>query len=161
MGGAYPSGHSWNFWGSGPDIAAHVINTWNGRIVFVGSDVGKFVLSGKSLIEKASLSDPVRMAYIFYKYNQPHSSWDPLTVLFAVNGLALLFKYGNDHGYNHIEPNGTNRWVWDRQSSNQFFLRLNVDNETAAAELDRLYLDAATKFSTVETHQMLRPQADW
>lgn len=147
MGGAYPTGHSWNFFGSGPSFAAHVINTWEGRMVFIGHDVGKYVKSGKRLNSEGPSDDLLRMAYIYYGYNRPLSSWDPLTVLYAVNGLGSLFKYGNDHGRNYIEPNGTNRWIWDPDVRNQFFLRLNATNDTAAAELDRIFLEAAERFA--------------
>lgn len=147
MGGSYPSGRSWNFFGSDPTLAAHVVNSWEGRVVFVGGDVGKHVKSGGPLIANGPENDPLRMALIYYGFTKPLPSWDPLTILFAVNGLGRLFKYGNDHGHNHIEPDGTNKWIWDTQTRNQFFLRLNVDYETAAAELDRLYLLAAERFA--------------
>jgi hypothetical protein len=147
MGGGYPSGYSFNFWGSNSSLTAHVINSWEGRMVFVGDDVGEYVMSGGKFMEKGPTADPVRMAYIYYTHNTSRSSWDPLTIMYAVNGLGNLFEYGNDHGYNHIETNGTNRWIWDAERENQFFLRLKIDNETAAAELDRLFLKGAIQFS--------------
>lgn len=148
MGGGYPSGHSWNFWGSNPSLTAHVINTWEGRMVFIGDDVGKYVLSGGPLMKDGPETDPVRQAYIYYSYYKPLSSWDPLTVIYAIHGLGDLFKLGNEHGHNHIELNGTNRWVWDKHSRNQNFLRLKVSNETAAAEVDRLFFEGALLGST-------------
>jgi hypothetical protein len=143
MGGGYPSGHSWNFWGSNASLTAHVINTWEGRMVFAGGDVGGHVKSGGPLMSDGPKTDPVRMAYIYYSYYIPRPSWDPLAVLYAMNGLGDLFKFGNDYGYNHVEANGTNRWIWDHQVRNQFFLRLKADNETTAVELDRLFLQGA------------------
>lgn len=143
MGGGYPSGYSWNFWGSNGSLAAHVVNTWEGRVVFVGDDVGQDVKSGGELMSAGPKTDPVRMAYIYYSYYVPASSWDPLAVLYAIGGLEGLFKYGNEYGYNHVEPDGANRWVWDPKVQNQFFLRLRVSNKTAAAELDRLFLQGA------------------
>lgn len=143
MGGGYPSGYSFNFWGSNASLAAHVVNTWEGRMVFVGDDVGKHVKSGGLLISEGPEMDPVRMAYIYYSYYKPRPSWDPLAVLYAIHGLGDFFSLGNDHGYNHVEPNGTNQWIWDVQRQNQFFLRLKMKNETMAAELDRLLLRGA------------------
>ncbi|KAI9149123.1 hypothetical protein HJFPF1_11171 [Paramyrothecium foliicola] len=58
MGGGYPSGYSFNFWGSNSSLAAHVVNTWDGRMVFVGDDVGKHVLSGGLLMEHGPKDDP-------------------------------------------------------------------------------------------------------
>ena len=85
----------------------------------------------------------MRKAYIYYAYFQPRPSWDLLAIMYATFGLGDLFEFGNNYGHNHIEPNGTNRWVWDSQSHNQFFLRLKARNETAAAEVDRLLLQGA------------------
>lgn len=156
MGGVYPSGYSWNFWGSNASLTAHVINTWKGRTVFAGEEVGEHVKSGGRLMSEGPKTDPVRMAYIYYSYCIPRSSWDPLAVLYAMNGLGDLFKFGNDYGYNHVEANGANRWVWDQQVRNQFFLRLKADNETAAAELDRLFLQGA--LSAAERHRSKAPR---
>jgi hypothetical protein len=148
MGGGYPSGHSWNFWGSNPALSAHVINTWDGKMTFIGDDVGQYVLSGEPLIASKLDDDPVRMAYIYYGYGKPRSSWDPLTILYVANGLGSIFKVGNEFGYNKIHANGTNEWVYDASAKkHQYFLRLKASNETAAAELDRIYLDAAKNFS--------------
>ncbi|KFZ00088.1 hypothetical protein V500_01176 [Pseudogymnoascus sp. VKM F-4518 (FW-2643)] len=138
MGGGYPSGYSWNFWGSNSSLTAHVINTWDGRVVFVGDDVGKDVKSGGELMSAGPKTDPVRMAYIYYSYYVPASSWDPLAVLYAIGGLGGLFKLGNKYGYNHVEAGGANR------------------NETAAAKLDRLFLQGA--LSVAEQHTTEAPQ---
>lgn len=156
MGGGYPSGYSWNFWGSNGSLAAHVVNTWEGQMVFVGDDVGKDVKSGGELMSAGPKTDPVRMAYIYYSYYEPTSSWDPLATLYAIGRLGELFKYGNEYGYNHVNANGANRWVWDRKVQNQFFLRLKVSNETAAQELDRLFLKGA--LSVVEQHTAEAPR---
>jgi hypothetical protein len=87
--------------------------------------------------------DPVRRAYIWYGYYRPLAAWDPLAVWYAIHGLGGLFEYGNEEGYNVVEADGSNRWVWDGRVRNQFFLRLRVGNETAAAEIDRLFLEGA------------------
>ncbi|KAK4120038.1 inosine/uridine-preferring nucleoside hydrolase [Parathielavia appendiculata] len=148
MGGSYPSGGpSWNFFGSNASLAAHVINTWDGpgRMVFLGDDVGKFVLTGGPLMAEGPKEDPVRRAYIWYGYHHPRPLWDPLAVWYAIRGLGNLFEYGNQGGlgYNFVEADGSNRWVWDKTVRNQFFLRLRAGNETAAEEVDRLFLEGA------------------
>ncbi|KAL1845753.1 hypothetical protein Daus18300_014455 [Diaporthe australafricana] len=149
MGGGYPSGHSWNFWGSGhPARTSQVINDWDSTIplTFVGDDTGKYVLAGGALMDDGPAADPVRRAYTYYTYGLTpgRASWDPLAVLYAICGLGALFRRGNDFGYNHVESgNGSNYWVWDERVTNQSFLRLAVPNETAAAEVDRLFLNGA------------------
>ncbi|KAI0527814.1 inosine/uridine-preferring nucleoside hydrolase [Xylaria bambusicola] len=148
MGGGYPSGHEFNFWGSNASLTAHVVHTWEGRMVFLGEEVGKPVKSGGRLMSEGPSTDPARMAYIYYTYYSSRQSWDPLTLLYAMNGLGSLFQFGNEYGYNHVEADGTNRWVWDEKVRNRFFLKLAVDEETAAAELDRLFLEGAFSVTT-------------
>jgi hypothetical protein len=148
MGGTYPGPRrSYNFWGSGPNVAAYVINTWKGRITFVGDDVGKDVKAGKPLMDYGPETDPIRMAYLYYGYGKPLSSWDPLTIVYAADGLGELFELGNEVGYNHVEDDGTNHWVYDEKRTDQRFLRLKVSNETAAAKLDGFFLDAAHAYA--------------
>jgi hypothetical protein len=149
MGGGYPTGHSWNFFGSSPSLTAHVINTWDSLVpsvplIYVGDDVGKYVLTGTPLMTSGPEHDPVRWAYIWYSYYQPRASWDPLAVLYAIHGLGDIFELGNEYGYNHVDPkNGTNTWIWDESRRNQFFLRLKKRNETVAARVDELFLQGS------------------
>ncbi|KAK0609238.1 inosine/uridine-preferring nucleoside hydrolase [Immersiella caudata] len=118
MGGAYPSGREWNFFGSSPSQTAHAINTWEGRVVFLGDEAGRDVFSGGRLMREGPATDIVRQAYIYYSYFKPRPSWDMLAVLY----------------------DGSNAWVWDESVTEQKFLRLKVDNKTAAAGIDRLLL---------------------
>ncbi|KAJ8125615.1 hypothetical protein O1611_g8024 [Lasiodiplodia mahajangana] len=118
MGGAYPSGYEWNFWGDNPLATAHVINTWQGKMVFSGYEMSENVLSGGRLMKEGPLHDPV-------------------------HGLNGLFEYANEHGYNYIHPNGSNEWIYDKAVTNQHFLKLSVCNKSAAKTLDDLYLDGA------------------
>ncbi|KAI0118910.1 inosine/uridine-preferring nucleoside hydrolase [Nemania sp. FL0031] len=159
MGGGYPAGHGYNFWGSNASLAAHVVNTWEGRMVFLGGEVGKNVKSGMGLMAEGPETDPVRMAYVWYSYYTPRSSWDPLAVLYAIHGLGDLFKFGNEYGYNYVEPNGSNRWIWDQEMRNQFFLRLETDEDTAAKKLDQMFLQGALSVAKRRSMPM-RPAHD-
>lgn len=147
MGGSYPAGRSWNFWGSNASLAAHVINTWDaGPITFLGGDIGKHVLAGGPLMAQAPVTDPVRMAYVWYGYYRPRPSWDPLAVVYAIHGLEAhggLFEVGGGVGYNWVEADGSNRWVWDEAVTAQRFLRLKARNESAAEVVDGLLLRGA------------------
>ncbi|RQM05145.1 hypothetical protein DH86_00003153, partial [Scytalidium sp. 3C] len=60
MGGDFPSGREYNFWGDDPLKAAHVVNNWPGRITYLGSDVGKRVMSGAQLTVEGPENDPVK-----------------------------------------------------------------------------------------------------
>ncbi|KAL0933475.1 inosine uridine-preferring nucleoside hydrolase [Colletotrichum truncatum] len=143
MGGGYPSGREFNFFGDNPLATAHVMNNWKGRVVYCGTEVGGTVLSGAKLLAEGPLSDPVRQAYIYYNFHRPRESWDPLTVLYAIHGLGDIFEYGNEYGYNYVYANGSNEWVYDSSVTNQFWLNLKVDNVTAADVLDKLYVEGA------------------
>ncbi|KAF1965138.1 inosine/uridine-preferring nucleoside hydrolase [Bimuria novae-zelandiae CBS 107.79] len=147
MGGTYPTGRSWNFYGSNPSRAAHVINTWEGKITFVGNDVGKHVLVGAPLMASTFEDDPIRQSYVWYGFGKPLPSWDPLTILYVANGLGEIFEIANDKGFNRILEDGTNEWVDDGVRRGQRYLKLRAGSEVAAAELDRLFLVAAERFS--------------
>ncbi|CAJ2512631.1 Uu.00g007500.m01.CDS01 [Anthostomella pinea] len=143
MGGGYPSGYEFNFWGDNPLLTAHVVNNWKGPMVFSGTELGGNVTSGGPLMSRGPPGDPVRQAYIWYTYGTPRFSWDPLTVLYTVNGLGSLFEYGNKYGYNYVHPNGSNEWVYDEAVTDRHWLKMAVSNTTVAGELDRLYLEGA------------------
>ena len=150
MGGGYPSGHEYNFWGDNPLTTAHVVNNWPRTVpvTFLGTEVGDNVLSGAKLTTEGTKGDLVTAAYGWYVgYNTTRMSWDPLTVMYAVTGLGSLFEYGNTAGYNHVFPNGSNVWVVDEGVTNQHYLKLAIDNVTVANKLDGLYLDAVRRFS--------------
>jgi hypothetical protein len=148
MGGGYPSGHEYNFRGDKPTASAHVVNNWKGRITYSGAELGGNVFSGAPLNVGGPEDDPVRAAYRWYLgYNISRQSWDPLTILYACQGLGGLFEYANDFGYNYVFPNGSNTWVYDQATTNQHWLRLKVDNVTVGEELDQLFMKGARSVS--------------
>ncbi|RWA04981.1 hypothetical protein EKO27_g10129, partial [Xylaria grammica] len=109
MGGEYPSGREWNFWGDNPVTTAHVVRDWQGKVVFSGYEMGRGVLSGGKLMDYGPPNDPARDAYAWYTCGrQLRPSWDPLTLLYAIDGLGDLFEYATEYGYNHVYPNGSN-----------------------------------------------------
>ncbi|ORY01063.1 inosine/uridine-preferring nucleoside hydrolase [Clohesyomyces aquaticus] len=149
MGGGYPSGHEFNFWGDNSLTTAHVVNTWPRTVpvTFLGTEVGEVVLTGARLTREGPKNDPVKAAYKWYVgYDTTRQSWDPLTVAYASLGLGNWFEYGNTCGYNHVFANGSNVWIYDEGVKNQHYLRLKIDNETVAEELDELYLKGARLF---------------
>ncbi|PLB36802.1 inosine-uridine preferring nucleoside hydrolase-domain-containing protein [Aspergillus candidus] len=146
MGGEYPSGHEFNFFGHNITAAADVVNTWPGRVTFIGFELGRDVYSGGQLMVDGPESDPVNAAYRWYNgYDVPRESWDPLTVLYAIEGLGDIFKYGNSGGHNHVFPNGSNAWQaeGDGHAGQHRYLKLNVSPAAAGALLDRLFLRGA------------------
>ncbi|KAJ6194635.1 hypothetical protein J3E72DRAFT_272000 [Bipolaris maydis] len=99
MGGDYPSGYEFNFWSDNPLATAHVVNTWPGRITYLGSKVGEDISSGAILTTQGPMNDPVKSAFEHYiGYNRSRYSWDPLTVVYACQGLGEWFEYGGSGG---------------------------------------------------------------
>ncbi|KAL4891363.1 inosine-uridine preferring nucleoside hydrolase-domain-containing protein [Aspergillus ambiguus] len=145
MGGAYPSGHEFNFAGYNVTATAEVVNTWPGRITFSGFELGKNVYTGSRLMVEGPANDPVNTAYRWYNgYNISRESWDPLTVLYAIQGLGDVFTFGNNGGHNHVYPNGTNVWLAeDGQQGPQHYLELKTTPAETGDLLDRLFLQGA------------------
>ncbi|KAK4167537.1 inosine-uridine preferring nucleoside hydrolase-domain-containing protein [Cladorrhinum sp. PSN259] len=144
MGGTYPQGREFNFYGRNASLTAHVINNWKWPVVFAGFELGENVKSGKRLMTEAPDRNPASMAYTWYTYGEARSSWDPLTVLYAIGGPnSELFEYGNEIGYNHINEDGSNVWIYDEDVKSQHFLRLKVSEEEASEEVERRLLEAA------------------
>ncbi|RAQ41627.1 inosine/uridine-preferring nucleoside hydrolase [Aspergillus flavus] len=146
MGGAYPCGYEYNFYGSNASATAHVVNTWPGPMTFSGGELGATVYSGARLTVEGPISDPVNAAYRWYTgYNISRSSWDPLTVLYAIDGLSNMFVYANKGGHNYIYPDGRNEWLPDSPLYPQKYLKLRMSEEEAGELLDNIYLDTATR----------------
>ncbi|KAK2012390.1 inosine/uridine-preferring nucleoside hydrolase [Colletotrichum eremochloae] len=149
MGGDYPDGYEFNFWGDCPYTTAHVLHNWKSPIVYAGFELGASVLSGGPLMVDGPKTDPVRAAYILYSYYQPRPSFDPVAMLYAIGGLGGRFVYGNTHGYNTITLNGEdgcngcNVWVHDKNVTNQHWLEAKVSPDRLGEELDMLYLRSA------------------
>ncbi|KAF3808627.1 hypothetical protein GCG54_00006493 [Colletotrichum gloeosporioides] len=149
MGGDYPSGYEFNFWGDDPYETAHVIHNWKSPIVYVGFDLGSSIRSGGPLMADGPKTDPVRAAYILYAYYQPRWSFDPVAMLYAIKGLDKYFKHGNEYGYNIIKLegeagcSGCNEWVFDKNVTNQHWLNTTTSYEEIGDELDKLFLSGA------------------
>ncbi|WYZ39907.1 hypothetical protein EsH8_IV_000248 [Colletotrichum jinshuiense] len=101
MGGDYPNGFEFNFWGDNPCTTAQVIHNWKGPVVYVGFKLGGSVYSGGPLMADGPKTDPVRAAYILYSYYQPRWSFDPIAVLYAIGGLATKSSAKNWTGYSY------------------------------------------------------------
>ena len=144
MGGDYPSGHEFNFWGDNPLHTGQVVNNWPGRVTFSGYSMGLNVTSGGRLMRDGPSSDPVRSAYHWYTYDVPRSSWDPLTVLYAMHGRGEVFEFANDFGHNHVHANGSNTWIFDADRTDQNWLRLKMGQEAAGDLIDELFLEGAS-----------------
>ncbi|KAE8415040.1 glycosyl hydrolases family 28-domain-containing protein [Aspergillus pseudocaelatus] len=146
MGGAYPCGYEYNFYGNNATATAHVVNTWPGPMTFSGSELGATVYSGARLTVEGPVGDPVKAAYRWYTgYNTSRSSWDPLTVLYAIEGRGKMFAYADERGHNYVYPDGRNEWLPGNPLSPQRYLKLRMSETQAGDFLDDFYLDTAKR----------------
>lgn len=164
MGGSYPSGREFNFFGtSRPYATAHFVNTYPGDMTFSGLELGAAVFSGKALVESGPENDPTRRGYLWYTYGRNSESWDPLTMLYALEGLESgLFAYERGDGHNHVFANGSNEWRASDErggkQGKQRRLKLQASPEAAGKRLDGLYLAGA--WQTDHMHRQLRQSKD-
>lgn len=143
---SFGSGSEYNFAGVTPLATYHVVNNWPGRMTFSGFSLGSSVVAGSSL--SAHPDSPVLAAYRWYKgCDTARKSWDPVTTLYAVNGLGDLLDYAIDYGYNHVFPNGSNTWIYDKSVTNQRWIKLreDVSNVTVAEVLDEIYISSPSR----------------
>jgi hypothetical protein len=109
MGGAYPSGHEWNFSGAGVGpVSAFVIENWPTPILFSGFEIGQGITTGIQ-IQNCPADNPVRRAYELFNHFAGRASWDLTAVLAAVRDPKLYWDIRED-GYNHVTPDGKNEW---------------------------------------------------
>lgn len=147
MGGAYPSGREWNFFGGNVSLARHVVDAW-GRltpVTYVGDELGRLVISGDRLMAEGPEGDPVKAAYEWYSYGRgERPSWDALAVLWALGDDEML-EFGNEGGYNQVAADGSNAWVWDGSEKGQHWLKMRdgVDGAAVGERLEELYLKGA------------------
>lgn len=110
MGGMFPTGKEWNF-NQDRESAQAVLNNWPTQLIFCGYEVGEKILTGAGL-EDVQKDSPIRLSYKLYNNLTDRSSWDQVTVAFAL-------LYGRQHdepfwyvrkGTNTVLSDGSNKW---------------------------------------------------
>lgn len=123
MGGQYPEGREWNFY-QDVSSASFVIEKWPAPVVYCGFEIGKNVLTGKRL-KKAKSPNPLRRSYQLYNGLADRSSWDQVTVLFALKesyGFSKRQFYQPVKGKNTILPDGHNIWKADNNGKQSYLI---------------------------------------
>ena len=115
------------------EASYHVSENWppESKILWSGFEVGIKVLTGGPDFQQcavATLENPVVVAMIEYMGgpNIGRCSWDPLTTLIAVRGVAAggCAECLDCDGRNSVDPkDGSNHWIFGEQS-NQTYLVL-------------------------------------
>jgi len=141
MGGRYPGpAKSWNFKIDGP-AAREVAEHWPAKLVYTG--LGKEVMTGSKLVARGKNDNPVRSIYASYfqkKGLKNRPSWDQIAVLYGVRGTGKWFREVKS-GRNHIETDGTNRWL-DERKANHSYLQCARNPEELAEYIEKLMLEA-------------------
>ncbi len=147
MGGKYPQGTEYNFsfGGVGP-CTQEVIEHWPDEvpIVFSGYEIGGRVISGKSY-KRTLAPGPLRTA-LEHQYDalaRGRESWDELTVLYAVRGLAYQgVEYWKLHSGGCVSidaKTGANVWK-DAPTRNLAYLLQSLPPDRLAPTQDELIL---------------------
>jgi len=146
MGGKYPSGREWNFY---QDAAAakHVVRFWPGPITFVGFETGVSILTG-SILKKTPEPNPIKRSYALYNGLTNRSSWDQLTVLYAVKRDHHAFSqyWQVVAGKNIVKTEGSNRWI-KTANPHHFYIKLNKPPDVYTSLIEDLMLSPIVKRS--------------
>lgn len=171
MGGMYPAGFEFNFSTDFPEYferlanldpavfvtsANNVMESWPGRVVFNGFEVGLTVQTGGALFTDTPEGNPVREAYrVYVGENGTRPSWDPITVWHAVRGGTDLFVETGQDGRNQGLPFGGNVWLPDPQDEKKHsYLRKTADDAYIAALLDGLMAQGPLNAASQESHHV-------
>ncbi len=125
MGGEFPveKNPGWNFGRNGSArYSKQVVEEWPTPIVFCGYEVGKTILTGRSL-QSTPDDNPVREAYKRWEnaLHDQRPSWDQAAVLFAVRGLASYWKLAR--GKCRIDGDGRTSWEDQHDGPHAYLVR--------------------------------------
>ena len=123
-------------------------------VVYVGQEIGYEILHGAALSTCTLAQNPCRQAYVSYLDGsyRDRFSWDPLTLLIAVRGIAAvpgMDECSACHGWPTVNARGSNGWT-DDLTSPQMYVKLNPngDNRSATTKImdDLLCQTPAARF---------------
>ncbi|HCK98983.1 MAG TPA: hypothetical protein DHW42_02595 [Candidatus Marinimicrobia bacterium] len=115
-------------------VSEYVIREWPTPIVF--TDPGGTIYTGPGL-KDTPVDNPVREAYYKYFHNdfKNRPSWDQITVLYGVRGLADYFSMGTT-GTGHLQ----NGFVYQIKSGHRTFVKPLLTDEAYAKIIQDLML---------------------
>jgi inosine-uridine nucleoside N-ribohydrolase len=147
MGGQYPKGREWNFY-KDRTATTRIVADWPTPILFCGFESGVKVLTGSGLRETPE-ANPLRRSYELYNGLTDRSSWDQLTVLYAVEGVEANSQqttrmFNSVGGINTILSDGSN--VWQSNASGKHSYVVNSFSSVEMKEkIEQHMIDAITK----------------
>ena len=108
---SYPTGADRFNWHMDRAAAAQVIRDW--PTLLTVSETGQTIPTGARFVAAAPVGQPVREAYTTFLggAGRDRPSWDLITVLYAVRGLAGPFARSGEHALDFDAASGSHRWL--------------------------------------------------
>lgn len=124
MAGAFPQGREFNVFKDSVS-SEYVFNTWPGKIIFTGFEIGSKIFTGLRLInsdvENSPVKDVFRIAMPFSNEDSKgRMSWDETAVLIGVYGTQKFFD--TKRGRIIVNPDGSNKWEDDPAGKQEYVL---------------------------------------
>jgi inosine-uridine nucleoside N-ribohydrolase len=107
-------------------------------VTFIDFNIGNRVLTVKKLMDRAGDDNPVALAYRLWTGGEARSSWDLITVLYAVRGCRELFS-GSGRGVVTVSEEGFTTFAPD-PGGRHSYLSLRLPDGEVAEYIDELIL---------------------
>lgn len=125
MAGAFPGGREYNVFIDSVS-SEYVFNTWPGKIIFTGFEIGSKIFTGLRLINSEISNSPVKDAFRIAMAKSESDrngrmSWDQTAVLIGVYGTDRFFE--TKRGRIIVNPNGSNRWEDDPKGKQEYVIQ--------------------------------------
>lgn len=135
----YPAGADRFNWAMDRPSAAQVIRAWPGPLTV--SELGQTIPTGARFAAAAPPDSPVRMAYEIFLGGpgRTRPSWDLVTALYAVRGLAGPFARSGPHRLEFSQATGEHAWTPDTAGTRRILAHL-IDDAAMATLLEDLLL---------------------
>jgi len=139
---SYPEGKDGFNWRMDLPSAATVVNEWPTPIAV--QPAGGDVLTGRRFMAEAPADNPVRQAYTIWlgsKYKE-RSSWDQLTVIYAVNGAGDLFSEKSSLSLSLDSETGMHRWFLSEGEPERIYIDTVADSNVLSSTVEELMISS-------------------
>ncbi|WP_051359798.1 nucleoside hydrolase [Adhaeribacter aquaticus] len=135
MGGTFPEGKEANFYRPDPGSTLYSLQHWQNPVTFAGWEVGNVIKTGGDYLKnKLSPQSPVYRAYQLYNNFQGRASWDQVAVFLLMDEATHFFS-AVTHGYCQVNADGSNKWITDRDSRQEYVVLKPDANPAEIAKL--------------------------
>jgi len=117
MAGRFPEGSEFNVQSDTP-ASIVVFTNWPTDIIISGFEIGRYVLTGKRLVQMDVQNNPVKETYeLCFAEDGPNgrNSWDQTAVLVATKGFDPY--YDTERGTMNVDNEGRNTWMQDENGT--------------------------------------------